>query len=165
MKTTVVDLARYNVWANERLVNFLSVSPDALVSQEVVSSFPSIRATLLHISDAETAWLMRLQKLPLDAPPSLKFVGNNEEVFQNVLTTSKKLANLIESQPAPFYKERISFKTWTRGEMKLTAIDMAHHVFNHSTFHRGQIVTMCRQLGLTNIPSTDYSLYRYENKL
>ncbi|MFK5047672.1 DinB family protein, partial [Klebsiella pneumoniae] len=31
-----------------------------------------------------------------------------------------------------------------------------HHVMNHSTYHRGQIVTMLRQLGVTQIPQSDY---------
>jgi len=29
-------------------------------------------------------------------------------------------------------------------------------VFNHSTYHRGQLVTMMRQLGETNVPVTDF---------
>jgi uncharacterized damage-inducible protein DinB len=30
------------------------------------------------------------------------------------------------------------------------------HVFNHGTYHRGQLVTMLRQVGVTEIPQTDY---------
>jgi uncharacterized damage-inducible protein DinB len=31
-----------------------------------------------------------------------------------------------------------------------------HHIFNHSTYHRGQLVTMLRQLGSKDIPATDF---------
>jgi uncharacterized damage-inducible protein DinB len=34
------------------------------------------------------------------------------------------------------------------------------HAINHNSYHRGQIITMCRILGLTkNIPSTDYDVF------
>jgi uncharacterized damage-inducible protein DinB len=30
------------------------------------------------------------------------------------------------------------------------------HIFNHSTFHNGQLVTILRALGVEKIPSTDF---------
>ena len=33
------------------------------------------------------------------------------------------------------------------------------HCINHSTYHRGQIITMLRQLGQNNLLSTDYITY------
>jgi len=35
---------------------------------------------------------------------------------------------------------------------------MLQHVVNHSTYHRGQVITMLRQLG-ANAVSTDFLLY------
>jgi uncharacterized damage-inducible protein DinB len=35
---------------------------------------------------------------------------------------------------------------------------MMQHVVNHSTYHRGQVVTMLKQLGV-QVPSTDLLLY------
>jgi uncharacterized damage-inducible protein DinB len=36
---------------------------------------------------------------------------------------------------------------------------MIHHCMNHSTYHRGQIVTIARNLELTDPPSTDFMRY------
>ncbi|MCW3088046.1 MAG: hypothetical protein JWQ78_1432, partial [Sediminibacterium sp.] len=30
------------------------------------------------------------------------------------------------------------------------------HLFNHGTYHRGQLVTLLRQVGVEEIPRTDY---------
>lgn len=38
---------------------------------------------------------------------------------------------------------------------------MMLHVVNHSSYHRGQVVTLLRQLGQTP-PSTDFTLYLLE---
>jgi uncharacterized damage-inducible protein DinB len=39
---------------------------------------------------------------------------------------------------------------------------MLLHVFNHGTYHRGQLVTMLRQLGIENIPATDFIVWSRE---
>jgi uncharacterized damage-inducible protein DinB len=39
--------------------------------------------------------------------------------------------------------------------------DLMRHVVNHGSYHRGQLVTMLRQLGKAP-PSTDYILYLRE---
>jgi uncharacterized damage-inducible protein DinB len=41
---------------------------------------------------------------------------------------------------------------------------MLLHVFNHSNFHRGQLVTILRQLGEEKIPQTDYIHYSRSRK-
>jgi uncharacterized damage-inducible protein DinB len=33
------------------------------------------------------------------------------------------------------------------------------HVFNHGTYHRGQLVNMLRQLGVEKIPQTDFIVW------
>jgi uncharacterized damage-inducible protein DinB len=41
---------------------------------------------------------------------------------------------------------------------------MLLHVFNHATYHRGQVVNMLRQLGVDKIPSTDFSTWAVGKK-
>jgi uncharacterized damage-inducible protein DinB len=38
------------------------------------------------------------------------------------------------------------------------------HMFNHSTYHRGQLVTMLRQLGVQKLPSTDFIVWSRRKK-
>jgi uncharacterized damage-inducible protein DinB len=45
----------------------------------------------------------------------------------------------------------------SRGEQFAQPVyEVVMHVFNHSTYHRGQLVTMMRQLGENNLPQTDF---------
>ncbi len=37
--------------------------------------------------------------------------------------------------------------------------DIVFHVVNHGTFHRGQIITMLRELGFTSFDSQDLITY------
>jgi uncharacterized damage-inducible protein DinB len=160
MKQLLSESARYNAWANESLVNLFRSVDDALISQELISSFPSIRTTLLHIWDAESLWLERLSGNSPTHFPSKNFHGTNEDVFTEVVKTSNKLIEFIETRPAPFFRDRLTFRTISPPrDFKESVTDMAHHCLNHSTFHRGQLVVMCRQLNIMPIPSTDYIMY------
>jgi uncharacterized damage-inducible protein DinB len=37
--------------------------------------------------------------------------------------------------------------------------DFIQHAMNHSTYHRGQLVTIGRNLGYIDAPMTDYNFY------
>ena len=163
MKQLLSESARYNAWANERLINLFRSIDDAVISQKVVSSFSSIRATLLHLWDVETLWLERLKGNSPTEYPSQTFRGPNEEIYEGLLTASNNLVEYIVTRPAPFYRDRVSFTTlFSDEEWRESVTDMVFQCLNHSTFHRGQLIVMCRQLDIKPIPKTDYIVYRRE---
>ena len=45
-----------------------------------------------------------------------------------------------------------SYTGTKKEQFKQPVCDVLLHVFNHGTYHRGQLVTMLRQLGASNIP-------------
>jgi uncharacterized damage-inducible protein DinB len=166
MKQLLSESARYNAWANAHLVNLFRSVDDALISQTIVSSFPSIRKTLIHIWDVERLWLERLKGNSLRELPSKSFNGSNEDVFTGLLAASDALTDFIVSRPAPYYRDRMAYTTLSSpDEFKESVTDMAYQCLNHSTFHRGQLIVMCRQLDIKPIPQTDFILYRREAQL
>ena len=166
MKQLLSESARYNAWANSHLVTLFRSVNEGLISQTVVSSFPSIRLTLLHIWDVQTLWLERLKGNSLKELPSKTFNGSNEDVFQGILVSSDALTDFIVSRPAPFYRDKMTFTMLSSpDELHESVTDMAYQCLNHSTFHRGQLITMCRQLNILPIPKTDYIIYRCEAQL
>jgi uncharacterized damage-inducible protein DinB len=42
--------------------------------------------------------------------------------------------------------------------------EMLAHVFNHNTYHRGQLITMLRQVGVTDLPQTDLIFFYRQTK-
>ena len=38
---------------------------------------------------------------------------------------------------------------------------LLQHIFNHCTYHNGQLVTMLRALGVDKIPATDFVAYTF----
>ena len=154
------DYAIYNHWANKRLVDWLQTKPVSLMDQEVPSSFPSLTETLVHIWDTQRFWLSVIQELP--SPKSFRmesFLGTIDEVFEAVVGHSETFAEYVASLSESELQEMVYFDTpWVSGTR--TRIEFIHHCLNHSTYHRGQIVTIGRLLGLTDAPMTDYSFYK-----
>ncbi len=163
MKKRIVEYVQYNLWVNTRLVALFQNSDDFLISKEIVSSFPSIRATLIHLWDVEVLWMMRLQGESPKEFPSKNFKGSNAEVYANLLSTSKAFLDFVENQPAKFFNQPINFTLISAtGAFKHEAADMIHHCMNHQTFHRGQLITMARQVGITAFPRTDFIVFKRE---
>lgn len=152
MNQRYIDYANYNIWANNRLINNLLQQEDALLSQVLVSSFPSIRATIKHIWFGETGWFSRLQGKGWQASRVLDFSGTNKELFKQWQSTSEKYKNFIEladlEKEVQFIHNGQTFSIPTR--------EIVQTVFNHGSFHRGQVVMMMRQLKISKITQTDY---------
>ncbi|RRB04763.1 DinB family protein [Larkinella rosea] len=155
----LTDLAIYNQWANQTLVEWLKTKPVELMEKTVPSSFPSLKETLVHIWDTQRFWLSVLQQVP--APPSFRllgFDGTVGEAFEGIVEQSAELADYIRSLNESDLQEEVTLTTpWVAGVR--SRIEFIQHCLNHSTYHRGQVVTIGRNIGLTDAPMTDYSFY------
>lgn len=152
MNQRYLDYALYNIWANNRLINNLLEQDNELLTKELIGSYPTIRKTLLHIWFAETGWLSRLIGNSWDARKVTEFSGTNQKLFKEWKNTSKDFKDFTSK--ADLEKE-IQFEH--KGEkFSIPTREIIQTVFNHGSYHRGQIVMMMRQLGITKISQTDY---------
>lgn len=159
IESLLKDYAVFNLWANTQMVDWLKSKPQELMEREIPSSYPTLRDTLLHIWGAEEIWLDRLRLVPAPTFLSARFHGTTADVFDGILATSKVFADYVEDLLDADFHEICSFKLLNGTEDSRPRTKMIHHCMNHSTYHRGQIVTMARTLGLTDPPGTDYIKY------
>jgi uncharacterized damage-inducible protein DinB len=152
MKPLLSQYTSYNVWANNLFANLLSQLEPALLDKEVISSFPSLRKTVYHIWDAELIWLARLKEQTIAWPPTAQLVNPGIRDFVN---GSKAFDEFVRLQDEPFLASTLSYKNVKGEGFSNPNAGIIMHVMNHSTFHRGQLVTMLRTLGHAQIPSTD----------
>ena len=155
------NYANYNLWANTTLVRWLTSKPATELEQEVASSFPSIKLTLLHIWQTERYWLSIIKKQ--DQLPYNEFTGTLQDLFDSLLKTSGELATHISTMTDATVQERTFIESpWFSCDFR--NFEYIVQVANHSTYHRGQVVTIGRNLGYTDAPMTDYNLYNIDGK-
>lgn len=145
----------YNVWANKQLGEVAIGLEDFDFDAEVNSSFTSIRKTFLHIWDAEYIWLSRIQELPLKNIPSKFFTGTKDGLIKQLLDTSSAFDEMAACQDILSLERVIEFKLLNGDSNRSKIYEAIMHCMNHSTYHRGQLVTLFRQAGIKIIPSTD----------
>jgi uncharacterized damage-inducible protein DinB len=155
---TIRGLFHYNRWANARSLEAASrVSPEDF-TREIGGSFASLRGTLAHMYGAEWIWLERLRGTsPASLPFSLDFpdVATIRERWLDVEREQRAFLDLLDADRLSQVISYVNLK----GESFAYPIGrLLHHIVNHSTYHRGQIATLLRQLGATPI-STDMLLY------
>jgi uncharacterized damage-inducible protein DinB len=156
MKEILLQYANYNIWANNRLIEAFMKLEEALLDREVISSFPSLRKTVYHTWAAEYLWLQRLEHVPQPVWLSNDYAVSFREGCREWAVVSDGLARLVGGldDGLPF-KQTVQYSDSKKQVHATQICDMLQHVFNHSTYHRGQMVTILRELGVTEIPGTD----------
>jgi uncharacterized damage-inducible protein DinB len=141
----------YSVWATAKLSEIIENADEAVLTQETPSSFSSIKKTILHIWDAEAIWLKRLQGVSLTDWPSKDFDGDDEALISGWVDSAIAFRDYIESRGEGYLQTVIEYKNTSGKAFSNTVEEIIYHVVNHGTFHRGQIVTMLRANGVTNL--------------
>ena len=159
MKEFIIQYASYNLWANKRIAELIVALDASVLDKEVKSSFPSIRKTVHHIWDAELIWMARLNGELLSWPPSAQF---QSPAINQFTQTSQAFVSFIEAKDESFLNSKTTY-TNTQGK-QFTNVNsgIITHCMNHSTFHRGQLITILRELGMTQFSATDLIVYLRE---
>lgn len=146
----------YNRWANALMAQWLSTATDEQMQREINSSFNSLRSTALHIWSAEYLWLQVLKGEPYEDNPTRDYAGNAEQLLFNWLQASDSFHSYVASLST----DALLGKIGSGGDRApLDVTDIIQHCMNHSTYHRGQLITMGRQAGLGTPPQTDFIFY------
>jgi len=145
----LLTLIDYHYWARDRLLDALEPLTAEQLTRDMGSSFRSIRDTAAHIYAAEWAWHSRWRG---ESPTALLA----SDMFPDVATLrtawndlERSVRELLSKRDEEALREVISYKLISGQPGASILWQMAQHVVNHATYHRGQIVTMLRQIGAT----------------
>lgn len=153
----------YNLWANTRICNWINEAGTEIADRELPSSFPTIRKTLYHLWDAQAIWILRLKGESPNAWPSHSFTGSLLEATEAVKASSDEYVRFCAEMKENETTNTITFHSLDGSAYHNTIAEILLHVMNHSTYHRGQLITMLRTAGFTAVGSTDLIRYYREN--
>ncbi|MEO5589619.1 MAG: DinB family protein [Gemmatimonadaceae bacterium] len=154
----LLDLYEYNRWAHRRMLESAAAFNTEEYERAIPSSFPSLRLTLEHVLAAEVVWLSRWKGHSLGDAPD--FTGRGGVTSLRAMWDSfwnRQFAFLLHLSDDDLARP-VSVRTRSGIEAVQALHDTMVHVVNHSTYHRGQVVTMIHQLGGTPVNS-DYFVY------
>lgn len=145
MRTFFKELFEYNTLCNQKLIGVLMANqpkaPDSFIK------------LLSHIINAHQIWNGRIIKTEAVSPWDIQPINELKTLdAENHVKTMEVLDTLELSQ-------LIGYKN-TKGHAFSNAVkDILFHVINHSTYHRGQIASICNQNDIEPVV-TDYIAYK-----
>ncbi|OLY93606.1 Uncharacterized damage-inducible protein DinB (forms a four-helix bundle) [Cnuella takakiae] len=159
MKEMLTQLSAYHLWANQQLLHAILLLPSDQQQAEVGGSFPSLHLTLLHMWDAESIWWQRMRLQERVAFPSQNFDGTTADIITQLLALNKQWHEWVAAQHEHGLEHVFLYQNSKKEKFKQPIYQMLLHLFNHGTYHRGQLVSQMRQLGLNKIPQTDFIVW------
>lgn len=159
MKELLKQLSTYNIWANQKIIDLILSLPEEKQLAEVPSSFKSLHTTLLHMWDAESIWWQRMKLHERFVRPSDNFKGTTRDVVNGLMSQSKLWEGWVANAGDHMLDHVFQYRQNKTEQFKMPIYQMLLHVFNHGSYHRGQLINMLRQLGIEKIPQTDFSIW------
>jgi uncharacterized damage-inducible protein DinB len=159
MKELLKQLAAYNLWANQQLLETVLLLDEEKQKYPMVSSFASLHDTLLHMWNSESVWWQRIKMTERIVAPAETFSGNMDDLKREYLQQNQQWVDLIIGISDAGLDHVFQYYNTKREYFKQPVYQVLQHVFNHGTYHRGQLVTMLRQLGVEKIPATDFIVW------
>ena len=164
MKELLKQYAAYNIWASQRILEVILALSEEKQLAEIPSSFNSLRKTILHMWDAESIWWQRMKMHERIIVPSENFNGSIQDVTNGLMQQSKQWEEWVVNASDLSIEHVFQYYNNKKEHFKMPVYKMLHHVFNHSTYHRGQLVNMLRQVGVEKIPQTDFVVWSRNKK-
>ncbi len=164
MPSHLIQLCKYNYWANERICGYILQAGSPLVDEVITSSFHSIRKTLYHLWDGQEIWYKRLHGESINTWPSHYFKGNLEEAVQLILGSSGDYVRFAELLTQNEKDKMVEYKAIDGKPFYNSIEEIIMHTMNHGSYHRGQLITMLRIAGFTAVGSTDMIRFFREQK-
>lgn len=145
-------LVLYNLWANKRLVRWLKANEQTSLTKHCPSSFSTVLETLDHILEGQIFYYCVLKEQAYERVWGTAM----DDIFKGLLEQSEMFVDYVQTQNSLDASRFLKTPT-LEGSFK--QFELIQHCMNHSTFHRGQLITMGHQLGFTKAPSTDLLYY------
>ena len=155
----IKTLHAYNSWADNRIFEAVAELPEEQYLQDMKNSHGGIHTTLIHMVGAEKIWLERFQgnPQPMLAQNPPKNLTDLKAVWEKVgYDTAKWLGTMSDKK----LNETFTMKTLKGDTYTHIFWQAFQHLVNHSSYHRGQVVTMMRQLGAKPVSTDLIQFYR-----
>ncbi len=137
-REALLELQDYDLWANRRWLAVLPQMPNAAHATEIFG----------HILMAQQNWLIRVMSEEEAGVPSSDLATELERLYAAWRDI------LVNCDPNAY----ASYERMGQAHFHMVS-EIAHHVFNHGSYHRGHLRGLADAAGLVAFPETDMILW------
>jgi uncharacterized damage-inducible protein DinB len=159
MKTLLLNYLEYNHWANEKMCNYLSGIDEAEIVTNKKAEYQTIKKVILHIADGEQTWLARLNEKNIPHMHKLDSSGSFTGICSKIRNNSVDFIEFISGKDDQFLLSVTEYVNLKGNTFSQNNAEIILHCMNHSTFHRGQVMSMLRHVGYTDQSASDFIMF------
>ena len=143
------SLARYNVWATQRLYEHVDALPEADYRRDAGLFFKSVHGTLNHLLVGEHhIWFRRFAEgISTRIDLNAEVESDRQRLRDALVEGPARWQPLIESFDDERFASTLDYTTTKGVAQSLPFASTLGHVFNHATHHRGQISAAITAMG------------------
>jgi uncharacterized damage-inducible protein DinB len=153
-------LFQYNQWANRKILDACAALSPEQFSRDLGTSFQSVRGTLVHMYGAEWVWQERIAGRWHPSLPAATGFPDCASVRAMLEEKDRDLIDYVSKLTASEMESVLQYKNLEGKEFSSPIWQILHQLSNHGTYHRGQIVTLLRQLGAKAVSTDIIGFYR-----
>jgi uncharacterized damage-inducible protein DinB len=155
---TIRLLWDYTKWADARALEAVSKVAPEKYAKDLGSSHKSLRDTMVHLVSGQWIWLSRWKGTSPKAMWTTEEYPTIAALRERGAALHQEIEAFVAAQTDASLAKDVVYQN-TKGEtLKFPLGALLLHMINHSTYHRGQVTTLLRQLGASPVP-TDLSVY------
>jgi uncharacterized damage-inducible protein DinB len=162
MKSLLLNYLRYNHWANQKMCKYLSEIDDPASYPDKEGLYSTIKKVILHVADGEQTWLARLNGDNIPHMHNLDLDGSFRSICGLILKNSTEFIAFIEAKDDSFFTKSTEYINLKGKPFAQNNAEIILHCMNHSTFHRGQVINMLRNVGYTDQSASDFIMFLRE---
>lgn len=133
---------------------------DDALARNLGSSHDSVLDTFAHILAADWVWLRRWSGESPRRMPDDWSVESRAELRDRLDAIETERAAFLEALRPGDLDRVVAYRTIAGQPFESRMDEMLRHVVNHGTYHRGQLATLLRQLGIAAPPTDLIAYYR-----
>lgn len=145
----IAELFAYNAWANRKLFSALEALSAEDYTRDLRTSFGGLHGTVAHIVWAEDLWLRRWEGAPAPAVAQGKDLASLAAARERWEAVEQRRATFVRGLTDARLEDVLVVRASSGGEFRHPLRETLLHTVDHSSYHRGQLVAMLRQLGRT----------------
>jgi len=149
---TTVD---YHYWARDRLFVAVDTLTDEQLRRPLGNSFSSIFDTMAHLCGADWIWRSRWEGESPMALPKPETYGDLDAIRAAWMDEEQRIRAIVSRLGPEGILRPIDYTGWDGRRQAQPFWQMLQHLVNHGSYHRGQVTTMLRQMGVQPAKSMD----------
>jgi uncharacterized damage-inducible protein DinB len=160
MNDDFASLFAYNRWAERKFLDVCRKLTPQQFTAEPVPGWSSIQSTMAHVAISTEGWIRGLAGETVEGSPSEDDLPTVADIEAHLDQAYKILDKVLASLSAV---QLDTPRVFEGGDQRaiLPPWAVLRHLVNHATYHRGQVASKLKRLGVEP-PATDLVIWAFE---